>query len=179
MTTGMSAQELKQEGLRLFAEGLNEEAGAMFRQAQVLFAAEGNQLEAAEMLNNLGLVHRVQHRYDEAREALEAARGAFVRLGDRGREAQALGNLGGLYATLGDYATAKELLRQAATIFEELGDDQHRAETLLALGGILWKTGERTEGLVTYETGLQCLKKPTLSQKTLRGLLALRSRLIR
>ena len=88
------AQELKKEGLRLFHEGLYEEAAAKFGQAQEAFTAEGNEVEAAEVLNNLGVVYRMQGKWDEAIAALEEARATFARLGDRSREAQALGNLG-------------------------------------------------------------------------------------
>ena len=178
METKTSAVELKEEGLRLFQEGLYEEAATKFRGAQEMFASAGNEIDAAEMTNNLGIIHRVRGRWDEAIAALEEARDAFVRLGDRDREAQTLGNLGGLYASKGERAKAKECLRQAADIFAELGDSQHRGETLLALGVQAWKIGDRSEALATYEAGLNTLQKPTARQKALRGLLKLRTRLL-
>ncbi|RLC66168.1 MAG: hypothetical protein DRI48_05300 [Chloroflexi bacterium] len=174
-----SAQELKEEGLRLFHEGLYEEAVAAFERAREKFAAEGNEVEAAEMVNNLGVLHRMRSEWDEAIAALEEAREAFARLGDRSREAQALGNLGGLYASQGKRDQAQECLRQAADIFAELGDAQRQGETLLALGVQMWKTGDRSGGLATYEAGLQTLRRPTISQKALRSLLSLRHRLLR
>lgn len=174
----VSAPELKEEGLRLFQEGLYEEAAARFGQAQEMFAAAGNEIEAVEMVNNLGVIHRMQGEWDAAIATLEKARAAFVRLGDRDHEAQALGNLGGLYASKGERDQAKECLRQAADIFAELGDDQRQGETLLALGVQMWKTDDRSAGMTTYEAGLQTLRKPTAGQKTLRGLLGLRTRLL-
>ena len=173
-----SAQELKAEGLRLFQEGLYEEAVAKFRQAQEMFAGDGNEVEAAEMVNNLGVIYRLQGQWDEAIAALHQARVTFVRLGDRNREAQTLGNLGGLYAAKGQRDEAKECLRQAASIFAELGDAQRQGETLLALGVQTWKTGDRSGGLATYEAGLHTLQRPTASQRALRGLLSLRTRLL-
>jgi tetratricopeptide (TPR) repeat protein len=173
-----SAQELKEEGLRLFQEGLYEEAVAMFERAREAFAAEGNDIEVAETVNNLGVIYRMQGQWDEAIAALEQAKATFVRLGDRSREAQTLGNLGGLYASKGERDQAHECLRQAADVFAELGDDQRYGETLLALGVQEWKTGDRSGGLATYETGLHTLEKPTVSQKALRGLLGLRNRLL-
>ena len=178
METKTSAVELKEEGLRLFREGLYEEAAARFGQAREMFTNTGNEVEAAEMVNNLGVIHRMQGRWDEAIADLEEARGAFVRLGDRDREAQTLGNLGGLHASKGEREKARECLRQAADIFAELGDTQRQGETLLALGVQAWKTGDRGEGLATYETGLNTLQKPTARQKALRSLLKLRTRLL-
>lgn len=173
-----SAQELKQEGMRLFQEGLYEEAAVQFGQAREMFAAEGNEIEAAEMMNNLGVVHRMQGEWDQAIETLEEAQAIFVRLGDGGHEAQTLGNLGGLYASKGERDKAKECLRQAADIFAELGDHQLQGETLLALGVQRWKTGDRSGGLATYEAGLQVLQKPTVGQRALRNLFNLRTRLL-
>ena len=173
-----SAQELKDEGLRLFQEGLYEEAIVQFEKAQEMFAAEGNDVEVAEMVNNLGVIYRMLGQWDEAIAALEQAKTTFVRLGDRSREAQTLGNLGGLYASKGERDKSNECLRQAADIFAELDDDQRYGETLLALGVQEWKTGDRSDGLATYETGLHTLQKPTASQKAMRGLLGLRNRLL-
>ena len=178
MENTASALELKEEGLRLFREGLYKEATAAFEHAQEMFASDGNEAEAAEMANNLGVIRRMQGKWDEAIAALEEARAAFVRLGDRGREAQTLGNLGGLYASVGERDKARECLRHAADIFAESGDTQHQAETLLALGVQAWKTGDRSGGLATYEAGLHALQNPAASQKALRGLLSLRTRLL-
>lgn len=173
-----SAQELKQEGLRLFEEGLYDEAGETFEQAREMFVTAGEESEAAEMVNNLGVIYRLQGKWDEAIASLEDARAIFARLGDQEREAQTLGNLGGLYSSKGERDKAKECLRQAADIFAELGDEQHQGETLLALGVQEWKTGDRSAGIAVYEAGLHTLKKPTVSQRTLRTLLKLRTRLL-
>lgn len=173
-----SAVDLKEEGLRLFQEGLYEEAVAKFEKAQEMFTDEGDQIEAAEMMNNLGVIYRMQGQWDEAIAALVDAKAAFVRLGDHSREAQTLGNLGGLYASKGERDKAQGCLRQAADIFAELGDEQRRGETLLALGVQEWRTGEHSDGLATYEVGLDTLEKPTVSQKALRSLLRLRNRVL-
>ncbi|MFL7793544.1 MAG: tetratricopeptide repeat protein, partial [Anaerolineae bacterium] len=114
-----TGQELKEEGMRLFHEGLYDEAAAKFKQAQEAFAAEENEIEVAEIVNNLGVVYRLQDKWDEAIAALEEARATFSKLGDRGREAQTLGNLGGLYADKNERDKAKESLRRAADIFAE------------------------------------------------------------
>jgi tetratricopeptide (TPR) repeat protein len=178
MNDAMSAQDMKEEGLRLFQEGLYPEAADRFERAREMFVAEQEEVEAAEMLNNLGVIHRMQRDWDEAISALEEARTAFTRLGDRNREAQVLGNLGGLYASQGKREKAKQCLEDAASLFADLGDEQRHGETLLALGVQHWKSGDRQKGLTAYQTGLQVLKKPSVGQKALRGLLNLRSRLL-
>jgi tetratricopeptide (TPR) repeat protein len=178
MAETKTAQEIKEEGMRLFHEGLYDEAAAKFERAREMFAAEGDETEEAETTNNLGVVYRKQDKWDEAIAALEKAKANFAKLGDRNREAQTLGNLGGLYADKNERDKAKECLREAADAFAELGDKEHQGETLLALGVQLWKTGDRSDGLATYEAGLQVLPKPTVRQKTVRNLLRMRNRLI-
>jgi tetratricopeptide (TPR) repeat protein len=178
MNEVMSAHDMKEEGLRLFQEGLYPEAADRFGQAREMFVATGDEVEAAEMLNNLGVIQRMQRDWGEAIATLEEARAAFAALDDRSREAQVLGNLGGLYASQGQRDKAKECLREAADIFADLGDDQRRGETLLALGVQHWKSGDRQEGLTTYQAGLETLEKPSAGQKALRGLLNLRTRLL-
>jgi tetratricopeptide (TPR) repeat protein len=178
MAETKTGQEIKEEGMRLFHEGLYDEAIAKFELARAKFAAEGDEVEEAETVNNLGVVYRRQNQWDEAIAALEQARTTFAKLGDRNREAQTLGNLGGLYADKDERDKAKECLREAADAFAELGDKERQGETLLALGVQLWKTGDRSGGLGTYEAGLQVLPKPTVQQKTMRNLLRMRNRLL-
>lgn len=178
MSESTNAETLQAEGLRLFEEGLYEEAAVRFGQAQEMFAATGKELEAAEALNNLGVTYRLIQKWEQAQAALDEARAAFARMGDRNREAQALGNLGGLLASQGDRLRAQEYLRQAADIFAELGDTQREGETLVALGTQMWKAGDRRGGIATYEAGLLMLERPTVQQKAIRGLLRLRSRLL-
>jgi len=178
MSQIVQVEDLKAEGLRLFNEGLYEEAIDRFGKAQEVFAAEGNGLEAAEMLNNLGVVYRLTQKWDQAQAALEEANAAFARIGDRSREAQALGNLGGLLASQGERLRAQEYLRKAADLFGELEDTQHQGETLLALGEQMWKAGDRRGGLAAYEAGVQMLDRPTPQQKIMRSLLKVRMRLL-
>ncbi len=178
MNDKADAGALKAEGLRLFEEGLYEEAAERFGQAQELFAAQGDEGEAAEVLNNLGVVYRLMHEWEQAQSALEEARAAFGRIGDKNREAQALGNLGGLLASQGERLRAQEYLRQAADLFAGLGDVQRQGETLLALGAQMWKAGDRRGGMAVYESGLLLLDNPTVQQKAIRGLLSLRNRLL-
>jgi tetratricopeptide (TPR) repeat protein len=92
----LTAEELQKEGLRLFEEGLYDEAARRFNEALEHFAEDGREVEAGEMLNNIGIIRRKQGHWEAAREAIEEARRIFVRLEDKSREAQAQGNLGGI-----------------------------------------------------------------------------------
>lgn len=172
------AVTLQDEGLRLFREGLLDEAILRFSEALEHFAAEGREAEAGEMLNNIGVIRRRQGKWEEACEALEEARRTFVRLEDRAREARALGNLASAYAALKRLEEAEHAWREAAVIFQELGDRQNQGETLLALGIAMFKSGRRQEGLATYQAGLSLLEHPTFLQRLYRLLLLIQVRVL-
>jgi tetratricopeptide (TPR) repeat protein len=171
-------EKLKEEGLRLFQEGSYPEALEHFNLACQGFEAAGKTLEAAEMLNNMGVVYRMDGKLAEASEKLENARRIFSEQGDRSREAQTLGNLAPLYNKQGATDRAIQAYTEAATIFDELKDDDRRGEVLMAKGVLLFDKGQRTGGLAAYEAGLMLLKRPTARQKRLRVMLRLRQRLL-
>ena len=173
-----TAEELQEEGLRLFHEGLYDEAARRFSEALEHFSEEEREVEAGEMLNNIGVIRRKQSRWEEALEALQEAHRIFVRLEDLSRQAQALGNMAGIYASLKQQDKAIESWRMASAIFSELGDHQKQGETLMAIGVSLFKSGQRQAGLAAYQAGLEMLEKPTLMQKFSRMLMTLQARLL-
>jgi tetratricopeptide (TPR) repeat protein len=65
------ATRLKDEGLRLFQDGAYQEALEHFEQAYQAFVETDQPLDAAEMLNNSGVIHRVEGRFAEAAGLLE------------------------------------------------------------------------------------------------------------
>ena len=164
------AEELHNEGLRLFQEGLYDESAQRFSEAMEYFAEQGREVEVGEILK--------QGRWDEALESLEEAHRLFVRLEDKSREAQALGNLASVYASLKRREDAEKSWSIAASLFQELGDRQKQGETLMALGTSLFKSKRRQEGLATYQSGMGLLEKPTLIQRFYRFLLMLQTRLL-
>ncbi|NDJ53762.1 MAG: tetratricopeptide repeat protein [Chloroflexi bacterium] len=171
-------EALKEEGLRLFQEGARPEALSKFQQALTAFESADDHLGAAEMLNNIGVVHRVEGRTKEAAEALEKSRLAFQQAGDRNREAQALGNLAPLYISMEEHDKAFETYTDAAAIFEEIGENDLAGETLIAQGLHQFNQGNRMVGIGLYEKGLTHLSQPTMQQKMLRSMLKLRMRLL-
>mgnify|MGYP006302833327 CR=1 FL=1 len=174
----MTGKALKEEGLRLFREGLYEEAAEKFEQAKEAFFNEESEIEAAEMVNNLGVIYRSKGEWEQAIAALEEARATFVKLEDRGREAQTLGNLGGLYAENRQREKAVECLRQAVDIFSEIGDEQRQGETLVSLAEQKMKMGDRKAGIAAYMAGVQMQQNPPIRQKAMRSLFRLYTRLL-
>jgi tetratricopeptide (TPR) repeat protein len=130
------------------------------------------------MLNNMGVVYRVEGNLAEAANKLEKARKTFAEAKDRSREAQTLGNLAPLYSKQGATAKALETYDQAEALFQEISDADRQGEILMAKGLLQFRLGQRSIGLGAYEAGLLLMKSPTGQQKRLRTMLKLRQKLL-
>lgn len=171
------AQELQQQGVKLFQQHELEAAADLFQQAAAAYDGEGQPDMAIEMKVNLALVYRTMGDHRQALSLMQEALAFFQAAGDQNREAQVLGNMGGTYAAQGDSEQAITCYRQAADIFHALGEEKHYGETLLALGALQVRSGQVMSGATTYEVGLDSIEDPTPQQKMLRGLFGIKRRL--
>jgi tetratricopeptide (TPR) repeat protein len=174
MSTGKSLQD---QGVKQFQQKDYEEAARTFHLAQEAYTAEGQRDMAAEMMTNLGLVHRALGEQQQALDVMQQALDIFQELNDARRSAMVLGNLGGVYVALGDKEHAYNCFRQAADIFEEIGEKKLYGETMIAMGDLQVRDGKVGAGAATYEVGLENLDELNASQKVIKGLLGVRNRL--
>ncbi|HLU09400.1 MAG TPA: tetratricopeptide repeat protein [Oceanobacillus sp.] len=173
-----TADQLQDQGVKLFRQKEYEEAARVFRQAQEAYESEGKGDMAAEMLTNVGLVHRALGEHQQALDAMQQALHTFQQLNDPLRAAKVLGNMGGVYASLGDREQAHNCYRQAADTFQELGEKKLHGETLLAMADLQVREGKLGRGAATYEAGLSELDNLTPSQKIMKGLIGVRNKLL-
>lgn len=172
-----TAEELKEQGVRLFQQRDYEAAMRLFQQAREAYTTSGDNAMSAEMLANVGLVHRSLGEHQQALDAMDEALNSFKELDDSKRVAMALGNMGGVYVALGDKEQAYNCYRQAADIFEEIGEKKLYGETLIAMGDLQVRDGKIMRGAATYEAGLENLDDLSASQKVIKGLLGIRGKL--
>jgi tetratricopeptide (TPR) repeat protein len=175
MTT---AQELQEQGIKLFQQKDYEAASRVFQQAQDAYETEGKKDMVAEMQTNIGLVHRLLGEHQQALNMMESALAIFQSLNDSLRVAKVLGNMGGVYAALGNKEQAYNSYRQAADIFDEMGEKKLYGETLIAMGDLQVRDGKLMIGAATYEAGLEQLDQLSAGQKIIKGLLGIRNKLI-
>ncbi len=166
--TPPAPQTVAAEGQALFAQEQYQEAIARFSEAQQAYAKAGDELKAAEMLNNLGVTLRRIDEHQKAAESLESARQIFHQHGDREREAQVLGNLGGLYSKMKQYKKSDTCYQTAVDIFGELDDPVRQAKTLRGMAIMQFKRGDRYDAVFTYQDALYFLPNPTLGQRIAR-----------
>ena len=174
MTT---AQELQEQGIKLFRQRDYEAAGRTFQQALEAYETDGKRDMVAEMQTNIGLVHRSLGETQQALDIMQQALQIFQESGDNLRLAKVLGNLGGVYVALGDKEQAYNCYRQAADLFQELGEKKLYGETLIAMGDLQMKDGKLMAGASTYEAGLEQLDDLNTSQKVIKGLMGIRNKL--
>ena len=92
-----SADELQEQGVKLFQQHDYEAAARIFQQASDAYTAENKPDMAAEMQTNIGLIHRALGENQQALEIMQQSLKVFQKLEDPKRTAQVLGNMGGVY----------------------------------------------------------------------------------
>jgi tetratricopeptide (TPR) repeat protein len=149
-----NADELKAEAMSHFEQGRRREALAAFEAAAQAYQQADQPLDQAEMLNNAGVLQRLQGQHDDALTTLETAVAIFETAGDKARQAQALGNLGDLYAARKERLEAARSYSDAAELFAQVGDRERQSQVLRALS--LHSTRQRRwlEALLYMEQSL-------------------------
>ncbi|HYG20971.1 MAG TPA: tetratricopeptide repeat protein [Ohtaekwangia sp.] len=93
--------------------------------------AAGDSLLLANILLNVGLVHKNMHAYDRSLEYAEKARALFVASGQKQGAANALGNLGTLYSETGRYREALRHYQAALQLNTAIGNNRRKASDLV------------------------------------------------
>jgi tetratricopeptide (TPR) repeat protein len=163
--------QLKEEGLALFNQGAYEDALGRFEAAAAAFAQAGEAAGQAEMLNNIGVVHRFRGNWQAAAEALTKAVRAFAEAGDVNRQGQALGNLGDLYAGKGEREQAARCYSEAAALFAQTKDGEKQSMVLRALSLLRLRQRRIFEAISYMEQSIRVHPRPGMGQRLLRFLI--------
>lgn len=165
-------QSLHQTGLRLFRQGRLPEAAAHLQAAADAADTEGG-LYRYEILNDLGVVYRVQRNWAAAAAALEAAAAGFALAGDVGRQGMALANLGDVYAGERQRQQAAACYSQAAALLAQAGDRARQSQVLRALSLHHLRQGHWWTAVTLMEQSLAQRPRLGLGGWLLRSLLRL------
>lgn len=179
MTNTLSPQDFKNEGMRLFEQGAHSEALAAFDQAAAAFAAQEDVGEQAEMLNNMGVIQRVQGNLETAVSSLTQAADLFAQIGDTNRQAQTLGNLGDLYANHKKHTEAARHYSNAAAQFAQINEKEKQAQVLRALSLMELRRGQYLAAIMRMEESLLARPRLSIPQHLFRWLLRFTTKLLR
>ncbi|MDX1689220.1 MAG: tetratricopeptide repeat protein [Candidatus Promineifilaceae bacterium] len=172
------SDELKEEGLGLFRRGLHDEALEKFEMAAASYAEAGDKAERGEVLNNIGVIHRVRREWQAAIDAFDEAAAIFSEIGDENRRAQVLGNLGDLYAYQGERKEAARHYSDAAELMAQTGDRARQAELLRALSLLRLRQRRVMEAMMLMEQSLSVRPRLNPLQRLFRGLIRFAMRLM-
>lgn len=173
------SEELKEEGLKLFQRGLHDEALAKFEEAVASFKAQGDGIGQGEMLNNIGVVKRVQQDWPAATDALSKARAIFAEAGDTNKEAQTLGNLGDFYAYSGDTEQAAQAYSDSAELFAQCGDPAKQSQVLRQLSLLYLRQRKMMQSIHVMDQSYGVKPSLNIFQKMFHGLIKFTMKLFR
>ena len=141
---------LLQDGLQRYERGDFRGAQRSWEQALGIFRRLGLEKEAADALNNLGLLAETLGDYAQARAYYEQALATYRRLGLEKEAADTLNNLGGLAQTLGDYAQARAYYEQALGVFRRLGLNREARRATCNLADVELALGKAESALEAF-----------------------------
>lgn len=178
MNSSASAEQLEDSAGKAYQAEHWTEAAEEFSAAGDAYAADGNQLKAAEMANNACVAHLRAGDSARALEAVEGTADTFERLGELKRAALALGNLASALEASGRVEEAEHAYSGAAEKFKDLGEADARADTLKALSQMQLKRGRAIDALTSMQHGLEGSRKLSLRERFLRWLARIPIRLM-
>lgn len=168
--TQPSVNSLKEEALITFERGNYREAVRQFQMA-LEKCPPGEMTERAEILNNLGVLHRLLGEGATAVALLSESATLFAQANDPNRQAQAMGNLGDAYVLLKKKEEAARSYSQAAALFAEAKDGTKQSQVLRALSLMRLRQGRFFEAMSHMEKSLSAVPHIGFGQRLFRWLI--------
>ena len=171
MATQAELQKLAETGKRAFDAGEFESAAGAFETAASGYASLYDDVNAAEMKNNLSVALL---QMGKAREALAAAlgtEGVFAGAHDLKRQGMAIGNQAAALESLQRFDEALAAYERSAQLFAEAGEGDLRAMVLKSAAALKLKRGKVTESAFKMIGSLEAKEKPSLFERLLKFLL--------
>ena len=134
---------------------------------------------AAEMANNRSVTLMQSGLAAEALEAVGNSADIFQQAGDQKQQALALGNQAAALADLGQKEQAETTYWESAKILAEIGEQDLRASVLQSISRLQMRNGRYLEAVASMESGLEQVEKPSLSQRFLKKLLKVPSKMMK
>jgi tetratricopeptide (TPR) repeat protein len=170
--------ELKEEGMTLFSQGQRDEALVIFQQAAKEYSETEDLLGQGEVLNNIGVIYRLDRNMGAAEEALNQAKEIFRELGDEVRQAQVLGNLGDLSSRQKDYLGAEQYYSESTALFASAGEYTMQADVLRMLSLMHIRRRNLWAAVDMMQMSLKVRPKMSIPQRILSLLLGIATKVL-
>lgn len=167
------AEQFSDQAKHAYEQKDYQRAARLFRQAADAYQTQGDQLSAAEMLNNCCVALLQAENYREALECVLGTDLIFAGAGDLQRQALALGNRAAALEGLKRFAEAEEYYQRSGELLYQIQDHENYAVVMQSLSRVQLRQGHELEALASMQAGVANVKKPSLSQRLVRKILRL------
>ncbi|MCJ7722693.1 MAG: tetratricopeptide repeat protein [Anaerolineales bacterium] len=174
MQSKIKPDEIVAEGKTAFEKGEFEAAVKAFSVSIDVYEANGDNLNVAEMKNNLSVALLKCGRPKEALNAVAGTVEMFALSGDIRRQAMAIGNRAAALEALGKTEEAISDYKHSAELFAQAGEGDLQSVVLKSAAAIELKRCHLSEAAVTMLGSLESVKKPSLLQRLMKLLLRLK-----
>jgi tetratricopeptide (TPR) repeat protein len=174
MSEEFSPQQLEKEGKAAYERADYILAAKAFTEAAAAYSAHREPLMAAEMKNNQSVALLQSKQAQAALEIVAGTDVVFAAAGDLRRQGMSLANQAAALEALRRRDEAIACYRTSAEILERAGEKDLRVDVMRAVAGLQVRGGKMTDAVITMQSGLMGLEKPTLKQRILKKLLFLR-----
>ncbi len=171
MVETISPEELEKEAKQEYKKKKYLTAAKAFQAAAEGYTQLGDQLKAAEMLNNASVAYLQAEHPDSALKTALKTDETFAAAGDLRRQAIALGNQAAAYEALGQLESAAQAYQESSDLLREIGDRELRPSVMQSLSAVQLRLGQQLEALATMQAVLEQVENPGIKQKLLKKVL--------
>ncbi len=170
MTSTNELRRLAEDGKKAFESSKYEAAAELFGKAAQGYADSNDQVNAAEMRNNLSVAMLKLGRNQESLEAARGTEAIFEKAGDPRRQGMAIGNEAAALEGLGRLDEALAAYERSGEVLREAGEGDLRSLVLKAAAGIRLRQGKLVESGIRMLGALESKKHPSIFERVLRFL---------
>lgn len=171
MGVAITPGQLKIEAERAYQSKDYLTAAQTYSAAADSYTHTAEEIQAAEMLNNASVAYLQAGRPEKALESAQHTDQVFAAAGDTRRQAIALGNQAAAYEALDKLEAAAQAYQESADLLKEIDDHELRPTVMQSLSAVQLRLGQQMEALVTMQSGLEAIEKPSMKQKLIKKIL--------
>jgi tetratricopeptide (TPR) repeat protein len=149
-----------------------------FNTAHLHYLDNGDDLNAAEMANNISVVLLQLGKKDQALSIVEGTDIVFEAHGENIKQAMALGNFGAALETMKRFDEAERAYQKSADLLKMEGDSELRSHVLKSLATLQIRQGKQIESIFSMQQSLTEKSNPSIKDRFMRFLLKIPSKLI-
>jgi len=167
----MSVENIVEQGKKSYGSKKYKEAAGLFAQAAEAYEVEGNPLLAAEMKNNQSVAYLQDGNAESSLEVVTGTDVVFASAGDLKRQGMALANKASALVALKRKKEAIACYEESAQLLEQAGEKDMRADVMRSIAALQVGQGKLTDAVISMQSGLIEVEKPTKRQKFLKKIL--------